>query len=568
MNAHSDIVALRHSAAHLAAHALSELYPHIQLTIGPATEEGFFYDIYSPQNLKIEDLAIIEERMKEIAKRSLHITHEEMHKDEARKLFAGNRFKLELIDGIPGDYVGISRQGEFVDLCKGGHVATTGMLSHVRLTGLSGAYWRADKNNTPLQRISGTAFFTEQELQDWITQRELAAQYDHRKLGKQLNLFSFHQEGVGFPFFHPKGKAIINTMVNFLRAEQTKQGYQEISTPTCLNNELWKRSGHYGHYKDNMYFCFIDDIEYAIKPMNCPGAFLLYNERPHSYRELPMRLAEFGLVHRHELSGVLHGLMRARSFTIDDAHIICTVDQLKEEIKSAITLIIKVLHTYGFTNIKIGLSTKPESAMGDDALWHTAENSLKEALTESKIDFVLQEGEGAFYGPKIEFKIYDSLKREWQCGTVQVDLVQPINFDLTYVGPDGTKQRPVVIHRAVYGSLERFFAILLEHYKGHLPFWLSPVQATVLTITDAQHAYAQALTQKLEQAGIRVTIDNSSDPISGKIKRAQLEKIPWMIVVGKKEEEQRMVTLRLADGSQIQGLSWDDLIAKSTSEKH
>ena len=364
MNAHSDIVALRHSAAHLAAHALSELYPHIQLTIGPATEEGFFYDIYSPQNLKIEDLAIIEERMKEIAKRSLHITHEEMHKDEARKLFAGNRFKLELIDGIPGDYVGISRQGEFVDLCKGGHVATTGMLSHVRLTGLSGAYWRADKNNTPLQRISGTAFFTEQELQDWITQRELAAQYDHRKLGKQLNLFSFHQEGVGFPFFHPKGKAIINTMVNFLRAEQTKQGYQEISTPTCLNNELWKRSGHYGHYKDNMYFCFIDDIEYAIKPMNCPGAFLLYNERPHSYRELPMRLAEFGLVHRHELSGVLHGLMRARSFTIDDAHIICTVDQLKEEIKSAITLIIKVLHTYGFTNIKIGLSTKPESAMG------------------------------------------------------------------------------------------------------------------------------------------------------------------------------------------------------------
>jgi threonyl-tRNA synthetase len=555
---------LRHSAAHLAAHALLELYPNTLLTIGPSTQEGFFYDILPTKNLKEEDLAILETKMEEIASRSLAITHKEITKDEARSLFAHNPFKLELIEGIPGTTVGLSQQGNFVDLCKGGHVQSTADIKYFKLLGLSGSYWRGDKNNTPLQRISGTAFLTQQEMDEFIKQKEEAALYDHRKLGKQLNLFSFHEEGVGFPFFHPKGKAVVNTLIRYLRKLQDLLGYQEIATPILLSDELWKRSGHYTHYKDNMYFCMIDDHSYAIKPMNCPGAFLVYKERPHSYRELPLKLAEFGLVHRHELSGVLHGLMRVRSFTQDDAHIICTVDQLEEQINETIALTYKVLNSFNFTNFKVALSTKPEkNAMGNDALWQKAIDALKNSLEKAGIAYTLQPGEGAFYGPKIEFVIQDSMQREWQCGTIQVDFFNPENFDLTYINSQGLKERPVIIHRAIYGSLERFFAILLEHFKGNLPFWLSPIQMRILTITDDQREYGQALLKALKNQGYRVELDMTSDPISGKIKAAQLEKIPWMIIIGKNEVAEQTYTVRYSNGKQEPSLSFAMLLEKA-----
>lgn len=563
MSNNNNLEKLRHSAAHLLAQAVLELYPNTLLTIGPATQEGFFYDFLPERNLKEEDLPRIEKKMQEIVNRDLPITHEQISKEKAREIFKDNRFKLELIDLIPGYTVGLSRQGDFYDLCKGGHVARTGELKHVKLFGISGAYWRADKKNEALQRISGTAFPSKQELEEYLRKKEEAIQFDHRRLGKQLDLFSFHQEGVGFPFFHPKGKQVINLMIDYLRNLQREYGYQEISTPIMLNEELWKRSGHYAFYKDNMYFSSIDDQIYAIRPMNCPGAFLLFNERPHSYRELPLRLAEFGLVHRHELSGVLHGLMRARSFIIDDAHIICTIDQLEDEISKTIELTHRVLKRFGFSDIKIGLSTKPENAMGDAESWKKAETALANALKKNNLPYTLQEGEGAFYGPKIEFKILDSMGREWQCGTIQVDFFQPENFDLTFVASSGKRERPVVIHRAIYGSLERFLAILLEHYKGKLPFWIAPLQIKILTITDAQRDYAHKIAKELENAGFRVEVDESSDQISAKIKSAQQLYIPWMVIIGKKEQDQNRVTLRLLDGTQEPNLTIAQLLEKA-----
>ena len=563
MSKKQDLEKLRHSAAHLLAQAILELFPETKLTIGPATKEGFFYDFLPKQNFKEEDLPKIEAHMREIAGQDLLITHTEIPKEEARKIFADNPFKLELIEGIPGETVGLSQQGDFYDLCKGGHVQSTGQLKNVKLLGISGAYWRADKNKQALQRISGTAFFTAEELEAYLKRKEEAAQFDHRRLGKQLDLFSFHKEGVGFPFFHPKGKLIINLLIDYLRKKQTEHGYHEIQTPMLLNDELWKRSGHYAFYKDNMYFSNIDDDSYAIKPMNCPGAFLLYNERPHSYRELPLRLAEFGLVHRHELSGVLHGLMRVRAFTQDDAHIFCSTDQLEDEISNSVNLVYEILNHFNFPHIKVAVSTKPENAMGSDELWQKAEKALINTLKKNNIEYTIQEGEGAFYGPKIDFIILDSMGREWQCGTIQVDFFQPENFDLTYVAPSGKKERPVVIHRAVYGSLERFFAILLEHFKGHLPFWLAPVQIKVLTITDEQKPYAESIMKMLSEHGLRVQMDTSSDPISGQIKTAQLEKVPWMLVLGKKELANNTVTLRYHDGKQEFNLTIDTLLQKA-----
>lgn len=565
-----ELEKLRHSAAHLLAQAVLELYPNTLLTIGPATAEGFFYDFLPTQNFKEEDLPKIEAKMKEIAQRDLHITHREISKNEARKIFENNKFKLELIENLPGETVGLSEQGDFKDLCKGGHVASTGQLKNVKLFDISGAYWRADKTKDALQRIRGTAFFTKKELDDYLKRKEELIKFDHRRLGKQLDLFSFHKEGPGFPFFHPKGKLIINLLVDYLRKLQAEAGYKEIETPLSLSDELWKQSGHYAHYKDNMYFMNIEEDSYALRPMNCPGAFLYYNERPRSYRELPMRLSEFGKVHRHELSGALHGLMRVRAFTQDDAHIICTLDQLEQEIHGVIDLTLKVFRHFGFKDIKIALSTKPEKAMGSNELWQKAEKALENALKKSNIDYKIQEGEGAFYGPKIDFNILDSMGREWQCGTIQVDFFQPENFDLTYIASSGKKERPVVIHRAIFGSLERFFAILLEHYKGHLPFWLSPVQIKVLTITDEQKSYAESILKRLKQEGIRAEMDESSDPISGKIKAAQLEKIPWMLIIGNKEQKNNTVTLRHTDGKQEFGLTMDQILEKIKilMEKH
>jgi threonyl-tRNA synthetase len=561
-----DLLILRHSAAHLLAHALIELFPGTNLTIGPATEDGFFYDFLPPHNLKEEDLEPLAARMLELAHQNIPLKHKQIAKDEARILYKDNPFKLELINEISGDYVGLATQGDFYDLCRGGHVASTGLIKHFKLLGLSGSYWRAERTNQALQRISGTVFYTAEELATFEQQRLDAQLYDHRRLGKQLDLFSFHDEGVGFPFFHPKGKAILNTMKYYLRTELEQLGYQEIQTPMLLSDELWRQSGHWEFYQDKMFLCATEEKSYAVKPMNCPGSILLFKERPRSYRELPLRLAEFGLVHRYELSGVLHGLLRARSFTIDDAHIYCTINQIEQEILSTIHLTLKVLHQFGFNTISVGLSTKPSQAMGNDTLWDKATNGLKNALNKARLTYTLQEGEGAFYGPKIEFLFTDSLNRQWQGGTIQVDFCQPENFDLSYIASGGTKERPVIIHRAIYGSFERFLAVTLEHYKGTLPFWLAPVQARILTITDEQSSYAQVMYAHLRNVGIRVEVDHSSDQISAKIKRAQLEKTPWMLVVGKKEVEQNTITLRTFNGKQEFGLTLAQLLEKADAQ--
>lgn len=562
----NDLAILRHSAAHLLAQAIVELYPDTLLTIGPATADGFFYDVLPAKNFKEEDLPLIEERMQELRAKNFPITHTQMPKEEARKLFAQNRFKLELIDGIAGDTVGIATQGDFVDLCAGGHVASTGLIEHFKLQAISGSYWRADRNGQALQRISGTAFWTAQDLEEFERLRLEAQLYDHRRLGKQLELFSFQDEGVGFPFFHPRGKAVLNALMEYMRSLHRKYNYQEVSTPMLLNDCLWRQSGHYAHYQDKMYFTKIDEGDYAVKPMNCPGSILIFKDRPRSYRELPLKLAEFGHVHRHELSGVLHGLLRVRSFTQDDAHIYCTVDQLEQEVGTVLTLIQTVLGRFGFNDIKFAVSTRPEKAMGSDDIWQKATSALINSLNKLNISYVLQEGEGAFYGPKIEVKIEDSLKREWQMGTVQVDFCMPENFEVSFINSQGVKERPVMVHQAIYGSFERFFAILLEHFKGNLPFWISPLQVKVLTITDEQKPYAHQVAQHLKELNIRIEVDESSDPLSAQIKASQLQKIPWMLVIGGKEMSTNTVTLRHRDGKQEQGLTFAQLRDKIAAE--
>lgn len=562
---HNDLQELRHSAAHLLAHALTTHFARTQLTIGPATEDGFFYDFLPERNIKEEDLALIEATMHQIAAQDLSITHEQMDKSEARILYANNPFKLELIDQIPGDTVGIARQGDFFDLCKGGHVHSTGQIKHFKLTGISGSYWRADRTSQALQRIHGVAFFSAEDLQNYETQKEHLMLYDHRRLGKNLDLFSFHQEGTGFPFFHPKGKLVLNELAHYMRSLLTQAGYQEVSTPMMLSDELWKQSGHYAHYKKNMYFCTIDETNYAIKPMNCPGCILIFKERPRSYRELPLRLAEFGLVHRHELSGVLHGLFRVRAFTIDDGHIFCTVEQLENEILNELKLTLFVLRQF-FSNIQVKLATRPSDAPGNDELWQKATDALKNALERANESYTINEGEGAFYGPKLEFHISDSMGRSWQCSTAQVDFFLPERFDLAYVTSSGSRMRPVIVHRAIYGSFERFFGILLEHFKGNLPFWLSPVQVRVLSVTDEQKPYGATIVSQLQKAGLRAEMSQCSDPLSGKIKACQLEKVPWMLIVGKKEVESQMVTLRTREGAQETGLNLETIIERAQKE--
>ena len=562
-----DLSVLRHSAAHLLAHAIKELFPTTILTIGPATKEGFFYDFLPEKNFKDEDIVRIEEKMHELSRKNIPLTHKQISKDVARELYKDNPFKLELINDIPGDTVGLAEQGDFYDLCRGGHVESTGEIQHFKLLHVSGSYWRADKEKAQLQRITGTAFFTKEDLQAFIQQKEDAIQFDHRRLGKELDLFSFHEEGVGFPFFHPRGTIILNELMAHVRKHLRKAKYQELSTPVMLSDELWRRSGHYEHYKDNMYFSIVEGHSYALKPMNCPAAILVYKERPHSYRELPLRWSDFGCLHRHELSGVLSGLFRVRSFRQDDAHIFCTKEQIEQEIIDFIAVHDEVLKPFGFSNIIIGVSTKPAKAMGSDELWNVATEALKNALDKAGKTYTIYEGEGAFYGPKIEFGIEDSLKRVWQCGTIQVDFFQPENFDLSYISSEGVKERPVMLHRAIYGSFERFFGIVLEHFKGRLPFWLSPVQMKILTITDEQKEYAQAVMNALLDHDLRVEMDNSSDPISGQIKRAQLERIPLMLVIGKKEVENKTITVRDLDGKQEFGLTLEDVIKKTDALK-
>jgi threonyl-tRNA synthetase len=551
---------MRHSAAHLLAHAISELFPDVLFTIGPATKEGFFYDVLPKNNFKESDLALLEEKMHEIAKRSLQISHTAIDKKTAQKLFAHNRFKLELIDGIEGETVGLAKQGDFIDLCKGGHVENTDQIKYFELTGLSGSYWRADRNNQVLQRISGTAFLTQQDFDAHKQQRAQAELYDHRRLGKILDLFSFQDEGPGFPFYHPKGKAILNILVDHLKKFLHLYEYQEISTPIMLSDDLWKRSGHYDFYKEHMYFSTVDEQTYAVRPMNCPGAILVYQDRPRSYRELPLRLAEFALDHRYELSGAMHGLFRARAFTQDDAHIFCRSDLLGNELQSTIRLWSDVWKKFDFKDVFVKVATRPEKALGAVELWSTAIQALEDALQQEGYRYEIAPGEGAFYGPKIEFHIKDSMDRSWQCGTIQVDFAQPENFNLSYIADNGMKERPVIIHRAIYGSLERFFAILLEHYKGKLPFWLAPIQISILTITDEQKAYSRNLYKILHNSGVRVTLDESSDPIQGKIKTSVEQAIPWALIIGKREAENETVSIRLADGTQKNGLIMQALL--------
>lgn len=558
MEHNNEIHQLRHSAAHLLAHAVLELHPTTMLTIGPVTDEGFFYDFLPTKNFKEEDLAIIEAKMHEIAHRDLPIIQKSISKEEALKIFKDNRFKVELINDIPDAEVGLSCQGDFCDLCKGGHVASTGKIKHFKLLNISGSYWRADKNNQALQRISGIAFLTEADMKAYEQEKEEAAMRDHRRIGKQQDLFHFSDIAVGFPFFHPKGLVIYNKLIEFIRNKQLTR-YQEVKTPILMSEELWKTSGHYDNFRERMYYTQVDDLPYCIKPMSCPGAMLIFRERPRSYRELPMRLSEFGHVHRHELSGTLHGLFRVRAFTQDDAHIFCTPDQLNQELEQVIKLVIETYHRFGFDKISMALATRPENSIGSDELWEKATKALSNALTSNNINFSVNEGDGAFYGPKIDIYIEDAMGRKWQCGTIQVDWFMPQKFNLSYVAPDGSRQVPVVVHRAIFGSLERFMGIMLEHYKGLLPFWIAPVQVKVLTITDAQKTYAKEIMEQLVQLGIRVHIDESSDPIAGQIKTAQQEKIPVMIVVGKKEETAKTVTIRHRDGTQQQGIPLSQL---------
>ena len=546
--------ALRHTASHILAQAVKRLYKdeNVQLAIGPAIENGFYYDIDMEKRLTDEDLKAIEKEMHKIVKENLKLERKLVSRQEALDMFtkAGENYKVELINDLPEDAeISLYVQGEFTDLCAGPHVVSTGKVKALKLQSVAGAYWRGSEKNKMLQRIYGTAFEKKDDLDAYLKMLEEAAKRDHRKLGKELDLFSIHEEGPGFPFFHPNGMIVRNELINYWREVHRRYGYQEISTPMILNRELWERSGHWAHYKENMYFTQIDGEEYAIKPMNCPGGMLVYKTQQHSYRDLPLRAGELGLVHRHELSGALHGLFRVRNFTQDDAHIFMMPNQIEEEIQNVINLFDEVYSTFGLT-YHAELSTRPEDSMGSDEMWELATNGLRNALEHRGLDYVVNEGDGAFYGPKIDFHLKDSIGRTWQCGTIQLDMQLPEKFDLTYIGEDGQKHRPVMIHRVVYGSIERFIGILIENYAGAFPTWLAPVQAKILPITDKHMDYAFELKKKMFDLGLRVEVDDRNEKVGYKMREAQVKKIPYMLVVGDQEMESGTVNM-MRDGSSV-----------------
>ncbi|KPU26658.1 threonyl-tRNA synthetase [Caloranaerobacter sp. TR13] len=536
----------RHTSAHILAQAVKRLYPNTKLAIGPAIENGFYYDFDSEHKFTPEDLEKIEAEMKKIVKEQLDIERFELPREEAIKFLKdkGEDYKVELVMDLPEDAViSFYKQGEFVDLCAGPHLPNTKKVKAVKLLSIAGAYWRGDENNKMLQRIYGTSFEKKKDLDEYLHRLEEAKKRDHRKLGKELDLFSIQEEGPGFPFFHPKGMVIRNILEDFWRKEHVKRGYGEVKTPIILNEELWHRSGHWDHYKENMYFTNIDSVDYAIKPMNCPGAMLLYKRKMYSYRDFPIRMCELGLVHRHELSGVLHGLMRVRSFTQDDAHIFMLPEQVKDEIKGVIDFVDYVYNIFGF-KYHVELSTRPENSMGTDEEWELATNALREALEEKGLEFKINEGDGAFYGPKIDIHLEDAIGRTWQCGTIQLDFQMPQRFDLTYVGSDGNKHRPIMLHRVIFGSIERFIGILIEHYAGKFPVWLAPVQVSILPISDKFNEYAFEVKKILEEKGIRVEVDTRAEKIGYKIREAQLNKVPYMLIVGEKEAENKTISVR------------------------
>jgi threonyl-tRNA synthetase len=561
--------AFRHSAAHVLAQAVKRLFPETKLAIGPAIADGFYYDFDPPRPFTADDLQKIEQEMEAIVKADFPIEKQELSREEALKKFAeaGEIYKVELI-GELGENVQISvyTQGEFTDLCAGPHVPSTGRIKAFKLTSVAGAYWRGDEKNRMLQRIYGTCYPRRAQLEEHLFRIEEARRRDHRRLGAELDLFSIQEEGPGFPFFHPKGMIIRNELESFWREEHFRRGYQEIRTPIILNRSLWERSGHWDHYRENMYFTKIDGLDYAVKPMNCPGCILIYRSRPHSYRELPLRYAELGLVHRHELSGVLHGLLRVRCFTQDDAHIFMLPAQVKSEITGVIDLVDYFYKIFGFA-YKVELSTRPENALGTEEIWDTATAALQEALAEKGMEYKINEGEGAFYGPKIDFHLEDCLGRTWQCGTIQLDFLMPEKFDLTYIGEDGQKHRPVMIHRVIFGSIERFIGILTEHFAGAFPFWLSPVQVKVLPITGRHLEYAREVCGRLAAEGFRVELDERSEKVNYKIREAQLQKIPYMLVTGDREAAAGTVAVRHRQGGDLGSLPLERFIQLAKEER-
>ncbi|RKY39536.1 MAG: threonine--tRNA ligase [Candidatus Omnitrophota bacterium] len=541
-----DLSILRHSSAHILAQAVKRLYPEAKLGIGPATSEGFYYDFDYSKRFSSQDLERIEQEMRRIVEEDLVFSHEQMSKEKAIQIFKELKedYKLELIKEIEDKEVSVYRQGEFVDLCRGPHLSSTGKVRFFKLLKVSGAYWRGNAKNRMLQRIYGTAFDTEEGLSTYLRNLQEAKKRDHRKLGKDLGLFSFHPEAPATPFYHSKGLILYENLINFWREEHRKEGYLEIKTPLILQEDLWKRSGHYEHYKEHIYFTQLGNKRYVVRPMNCPGALLLYKERQHSYRELPLRFAELGLVHRQELSGVTQGLFRAKAFTIDDAHIFCLPEQLKEEIVKVVNLILRMYKKIGFTDYSIHLSTRPENFIGSEEMWERATTSLSEALKEIGIEYKVKQGEGAFYGPKIDFHIKDCLERNWQCGTIQVDFSMPERFRIECVGKDGGKHPVVMLHRAVFGSIERFLGILIEHYAGDFPFWLAPVQVKVLTIAQEHIPYAQEVVRRLEEASLRIETDFRDERIEYKVRAGELEKVPYLLIIGDREMKEGSVAVR------------------------
>ena len=534
-----------HSSSHIMAEAVQSLFPDTKLAIGPAIEEGFYYDFDTEHTFTPDDFKAIEKKMKEIVRKNLPFQKKNLKKEEAIGLFKkrGEVYKIELLQEIPDEEVTIYQQGDFIDLCRGPHIPSTGKVKAFKLLSLAGAYWRGNEKNKMLQRIYGISFDSSEALSHYVKMIEEAKRRDHRKIGKDLDLYSFQEEGIGFPFFHPKGMIIRNLLEDFWREEHRKQGYQEIKTPIILNKSLWIKSGHWDHYKENMYFTKIDEQDFAVKPMNCPGGILVYKNRLHSYKELPLRIAELGLVHRHELSGVLHGLFRVRSFTQDDAHIYMRPSQIKEEVQKLIDFEGFFYRTFGF-DYNIELSTKPDNAMGSDDIWEKATNSLKEALDDKGLPYKINEGDGAFYGPKIDFHLKDCLGRSWQCGTIQLDFLMPELFELYYINPKGEKEQPVMLHRTILGSLERFIGILIEQFAGSLPIWIAPVQVRLLPIADRHIEYGKKLEKMFSDCSIRVELDENNEKIGAKIRSAEIQKIPYMLIFGDKEVGNNMINIR------------------------
>ena len=563
-----DLQVLRHTASHIMAQAIKRLYPQAKLAIGPAIENGFYYDIDVEPKLVEADLEKIEAEMKKIIKENLKIESFKLPRQEALKLMEERNepYKVELINDLPEDEeISFFKQGEFVDLCTGPHMLYTKAVKVFKLMNITGAYWRGDEKNKMLQRIYATAFENKENLEKYLEELEEAKKRDHRKLGKELELFMIAPEGPGFPFFLPKGMELRNVLEDFWRKIHKEHGYVEIKTPMILNEELWHRSGHWDHYKENMYTTKIDDTDYGIKPMNCPGGMLVYKNSMHSYRDLPIRAGELGLVHRHEKSGELNGLFRVRCFTQDDAHIFCLPSQIEEEISNVIKLIDEVYSIFGF-EYEIELSTRPEDSMGSDEQWEMAEGALKKVLKDLNMKYELNEGDGAFYGPKIDFHIKDCLGRSWQCGTIQLDFQMPERFDLTYIGEDGEKHRPVMLHRVIFGSIERFIGILIEQYAGAFPTWLAPVQVKILTIADRHVDYAKKLMKEMSSKGIRVELDDREEKMGYKIREAQLQKVPYMLIIGDKEVEENKVSMRSRDKGDLGSIEKEKFIEKVEEE--